>query len=215
MRTPLTMHSNQFEREGLIYVQPNEWHSPSECIWSDNTYIPGKFPLARQYPKLKGFFVGRLGVQSPTLVSQIQELSALCSKQTASANFKQIIALMKEINFLKPDQQAVQSIQDTRIIPVKDEQGHGVLRRPTETFVIVDLEKEGAIFAGKVAIFAVPLGELHSVRTLLSALGLDGRYMSHMIREITKADNAVEDTAMTRSFRQRAFALMRYVSARS
>lgn len=205
------MSSERFEEESLVYLDQNGWHSPSECVWSDYTYIPGIFPLARQYPDLMDFFVGRLGVQSPTLESQVQELQALCEKHPDPADFAQIIALMKEINLFKPTKDAVRKILKKNVIPVKNEQGLEILLRPTESFVIMDRENYSALFDAKVATLAMPIGELRSVRMLLSALGLESRYMSRLIKEESKVENAVFDSALTKGFRQRAYHLMRYV----
>ena len=193
-------------------MPPNEWLTPSDCIWSDHTYIPGRYPIAGHYPGLKVFFVKQLKVQSPSLQSQIEELQILCSKQDSSSMFSQVRMLLKEISLWKPNNHDVQGILDSTVVPVKDEYGSEKLLRPRDIFAIGDRQNYNTMFSGKIAMLAIPLGEIRSVRIFLSALGLDNRYMSRLASETSKVENAVEDAALSRDFRQRAFALVRYVN---
>ena len=117
---------------------------------------------------------------------------------------------MKEINNWKPKSGGVQALLNENIIPVTDEHGRRILLKPKDTFAIMDRQKYGAMFAGKVATLAIPLDELRTVRTLLSALELDNRYVSRLVNETSKVENAVRDAALTRDFRQRAYSLLRY-----
>ena len=150
-------------------------------------------------------------MSSPTLQSQIKELQILCSKQEVLAKFSEVSTLIKEINLWNPKSIDVQKLLDKKVLPVKDQHGRAALLQPRDAFAIGDRQKYNEMFAGKVAMLAIPLEEIRSVRNFLSALGLDNRYISRLVSEASEVRNAVVDDALSRDFRQRAYALVRYV----
>jgi len=154
--------------------------------------------------------VERLGVDMPTLEIHIEELQILCDNAT-DVPFEQIKGLIREINLWNPVKNNVQELRGKKILPVNDINGHKSLMRPKDTFAIVDRQKYGDIFTGQVATLDFALGEVRSIKTFLSALGLDNRYMSHLANETSKVGDAVEEPTLSEDFRRRAYALVRYV----
>ena len=187
-----------------------EWHSQFECLWSESTHISGKFPIAAQYPDLRDFFVERLGVKMPTLEIHIEELQILCNNAT-DVPVEQIKGLLKEINLWQPVENNVQELRDKKILPAKTKHGRKILMSPMDTFAIVDRQKYGDIFTKKVATLDFTLEEIRSIKTFLSALGLDNRYVSHLANETSKVEDAMEGVILSEDFRRRAYALVRYV----
>ena len=188
------------------------WHSPSRCVWSDHTFKREVYPIAHHYPDLQHFFVEHLGVPYPTVHSQVEELQDLCNSQKGMPEkISDIKTLIKEINVYKPQCQNLRELLNKPVIPVIDTNGREQLVRPKDTFAIVDRQKYGKLFQGKVSVLAVPLEELRHFRYFLSALGLETRYMSNLAHKTTDAKNAFSDGTISKDFRDRALALVRYV----
>lgn len=146
----------------------------------------------------------------PTLEIHVEELLSLCNNAT-NIPFEQIKGLIREIDLWKPVDNNVQELKDKHVLPVNDKHGRKKLMTPNDTFAIVDRQKYGDIFTRKVASLDFALEEVRSIKTFLSALGLNNRYMSHLANETSEVGDAVEEVTLSEDFRRRAYALVRYV----
>ena len=188
------------------------WNPPSKCVWSDHNFSPEILPVSHHYKNLKTFFVRQLGVPSPTLGSQVEELQILCSSQKKmSEKFPNVKTLIKEINLWEPRHRDLEVLLNKKVVPIIDEHGREQLIQPKGTFAIVDHQKYGDLFSRKVPVFAMSFEELVSVRNFLIALGLDTRHMSRLARETSNAKNSFKDKVLSEQLRERALALIRCV----
>ena len=170
-----------------------------------------KVPYCSAVSRPARFLCGTAGSKVPTLEIHIEELQILCNNAT-EIPFEQIKGLIREISLWKPVENNVQELRDKKILPANSKHGRKILMSPMDTFTIVDRRKYGEIFTGKVAILDFALEEIRSIKTFLSALGLDDRYMSRLANETSEAEDAVEEVTLSEDFRRRAYALVRYVA---
>ena len=201
--------SNEFENFKLIYLPlRSQWYSPSECLWTDETGLPGKAAIKLYYVHQHKFFLQKLGVKRPDLQLYIKELKIYCTGATEPEEIT-IKSLIGAINACRPAAGEVSGLKDLIFLPIVDVDGKIRLKSPSDTFAIIDRREHRSIFLGKVAFLDYDIEEVHSLRSLVIALGLQNRYTSVMATEETSAEDSSQSAILTDRFRERAYALFR------
>jgi hypothetical protein len=210
---PLTLPDSRFHRRRyfevslLIYVLPQKkWYSTSSCLWAEATRIAQTVAIAAQYAALQDFFQG-LGVKAPNIDTFIQELKALAHGERAPV--AEVKHFMFEINRREPKEGALEELKSLNILPVKQANDTVTLRSTGYNFSIVDRREYGKAFEGKTPILHFTMEEVHEMQPFLSALGLQGRYMSRIVEEKSMVEGGERDPDLSYQFRQKAYALFR------
>jgi hypothetical protein len=168
---------------------------------------------------LRDFFLDVLGVQEMTLdmvfdklENETVELTAEDSKQTLLACSSLLACEDEEV--LRGLRQEKRSIFFHRkVFPVRLANGEIELSDGSMDFTLMDRHSLAEDFAGKAKFLDFDMDEIRLLQPLISWIGLEGRYLSKMVREISSADGTstrpISDAQ--REIRRRAHALLRYV----
>ncbi|CZR61946.1 uncharacterized protein PAC_11843 [Phialocephala subalpina] len=202
---------SSFEESRLVFVPLwNSWWSPSYCIWCDDQVrIPQRAPIKTPYGGLEDFFCRVLGVQRPNLGMHVEALKELARVQPA-ASASQIKQTMMLISSMDPTPDDVRDLRLSNIFSVTTTTGQTAFTNSTADFAIVDRLEYGAAFAGKINLLDYSLTEVRSSGPLLFALGMQGRHLSNLVEEPTTVQGGAIDTALSRAFRSKAYALFRF-----
>ncbi|KAF2667223.1 hypothetical protein BT63DRAFT_481662 [Microthyrium microscopicum] len=201
---------NHFERAKLIYYPPNRsWHAPSDCVWADDTVsLPHKVSLSTAYKGLTSFFHKTLAIPKPSLDMHIL---ALCQKALENPEKSRILEEMRNICALQPTEVLLRSkLSDSKFLPIRNCAGDLTWASASSTYAIIDRREYGTVFAGKICLLDFTLEAVHSLRPFLSALGLQCRYLSALVKEETKVQEGLLDQYFTNDLRQKAYAICRY-----
>lgn len=171
------------------------------------------------YPELRNFFLDVLGVQEMTLdmifdklENVTVELTAEDSKQTLLACSSLLACEDEEV--LRQLRQEKRSIFfDRKVFPVRLANGDIELCEGSRDFALIDRHSLAEDFAGKAKFLDFDMDQVRLLQPLISWIGLEGRSLSKMVREISSADSnstrPISDPK--REIRRRAHALLRYV----
>lgn len=187
------------------------WHSISQCIWSSATKIRGKTTLVEQYKTLERFFVGCLGVARLSLKMLYDELA---SKHARSPRQEVDEALRAFSSLLSSEKCSLdpESIRKAHAFPVRHAGGQVRLQTASTGFAIVDREYLSDAFRGKVAFLDFGIQETHELKPFLEWAGLQRRYLSASVREVTSLNS--ESTRLVsrpeRRLNAKSQALLRY-----
>ena len=102
-------------------------------------------------------------------------------------------------------------IPESRVFPVKYADGQVALRTTKIKFGIVDRRHLGDSFAGKANLLDFSLEEVRLLKPFFAWTGLENRYLSKIVKEISQAEGG-EPTLITsrnRSIGQKASGLFR------
>lgn len=192
----------------LIYNPKHQsWHSLLSCIWAEHQIqLPGKFSIATDYRELMSFFVKVLQVAKPNLKMHVL---ALIEKTSENPNKRDIIQEMLNICAFDLTPQTLEDLSECKCLPVKRPSGELRWQNKSGAFAIVDRREYGEIFAGKVNFLDFSLEEVHSLNSLLVGLGLEGRYTSKAVREITTVQGGSLNQRLTTDLRKKAYAICR------
>lgn len=203
------LNSEQFEDGALVYIsQQKQWHPPSSCLWAYDTRISGKFAIASAYSELREFFVNNLKVEEPNIAMYVQELKLLAdgAKKPPITAVKEMI---KEINSYRPQQGALDALEASPVLPVKNTDGLINLKSSTDVFAIVDRDEYEKLFRYRVAVLDCTLEEAHALRPFISAMGLEGRFMSENVSEATTVNVSSRISRVSQDVKEKAYALFR------
>ena len=143
----------------------------------------------------------------PNIDTFIQELKALAHGERATIG--EVKHFMSEINRREPKEGVLEELKSLNILPVKQANGTVALRNTGYNFSIVDRREYGNAFEGKAPILHFTMEEVHEMQPFLSALGLQGRYMSRIVEEKSMVEGGERDPDLSYKFRQKAYALFR------
>ncbi|KAK1467140.1 hypothetical protein CMEL01_11133 [Colletotrichum melonis] len=208
-----------FRTTPLIFVPNGEtfrWCTTAECLWSSGAKIQGRTTLSSIYEDLEDFFVETLGVQRLTLAMACDELLKKGTEQTAAtiAEVKETIWAVNTLlqtATLYPDPE---QLLESAIFPVEYPNGQVCLETFRTHFVIRDRKPLAAIFASKVKFLDFSLDEVHRLSNFFSWLGLDSRYLSSSVKEISTvaSDSQIRVQRPDRDIRRRAGGISRVAS---
>ena len=185
-----------------------QWCSPSSCIWVESTRITGKIAIASEFPQQEDFFIGTLQVQEANKSTYIMELVTLCHV-SSDPSISQVKTLLEEINSWDPCESDLDDLKPLSILPIKEPQGELMLLNLEDHFVLFDRQSHADIFQGNVPHLDFDMQKLHLLRPIISALGLETRYTSRLMKEKTSAQHARKEMTLTRDLQLRAYAIVR------
>ncbi|KAF4462555.1 hypothetical protein FALBO_10629 [Fusarium albosuccineum] len=205
-----------FAEEALVYVNignTSRWYTASECLWSSATQIRGRVALNDLYPDLEDFFVSFLGVQELTLdmaYDELKEMGARVPSPSITA-VKETIWALNSLLVSADDLPDEEPIFVGKVFPVKYPNGSVKLQTGRTQFAITDRKALGDIFAPQAKILDFTLDEVRRLRPFLSWAGLEMRYLSSMVREISTVAGGRMDRLHypDRDIRQKADGLYR------
>ena len=175
--------------------------------------IPGKFPIAAAYPTKKLFFTEILNVPEPTVQMYIESLKAEADGNARSSYLKEIMALICGLGIERAD---LSSLAEVKFLPVRLMDGKSTLASASTgggsaDFTIMDNTAHRDAFAGKITTLDFSFEEIRDTRPLLSAMGLDGRFSSKLVKEVTDVSGGSPDHQRTKSLRNKSQAIVRCV----
>ncbi|EXJ63403.1 uncharacterized protein A1O5_11452 [Cladophialophora psammophila CBS 110553] len=184
------------EDDALIYVNVSgrhKWCKISECLWASTTTIRGRTTLNDHYEDLKDFFVTVLGVSELSLDMVLDEL---IEKGARQASVKEVKDTLRTLALLLSSNTSVASsrrILNSRVFPVRYSNGKVALRTSTTDFGIVDRQRLGELFARKATLLDFSLDEVRQLKPFFAWSGLENRYLSNMVKEISRVDGGEPD----------------------
>jgi hypothetical protein len=145
------------------------------------------------------------------LENETVELTAEDSKQTLLACSSLLTCEDEEV--LRDLRQERSIFLDRKVFPVRFANGEIELCEGSMDFPLIDRHSLAEDFAGKAKFLDFDMDEVRLLQPLISWIGLEGRYLSKMVREISSADsNSTRPLSdPQREIRRRAHALLRYV----
>ena len=204
-----------FENFSLIYLPTKQaWYSPSSCVWAEsNVHIPEKVSIASAYKSRKPFFTNLLKIQEPTVEELVRRLISQAEDRAPIAKMKETITMICSTNLEGTN---FSGLMEAEFLPIELEDGTinviPVLEgdQPID-YVILDRMEHVDAFHGKTASLDFSLEEIQEFRPLLSALNLERRFSSRLVREVTEVKEGTLDVNMTKLFRLKSQSIIRYV----
>jgi hypothetical protein len=140
----------------------------------------------------------------------VEELKAL-AEGVRVPTIEEVKHFIDEINRREPREGTLEELKPLNILPVRPINGDVRLTNSHPPFAIIDRLEYGKAFEGKYPILHFNLEEVHKLQPFLSALGLQDRYMSKIVEEKSTVEGGAWDRDLSDKFRQKAYALFRYV----
>ena len=173
--------------------------------------IGNHVPIAAMYPELEEFFVNILGVSTVTDVFMMKQLAAAAAKPSKNADeIKRLMLSASELLGVNSQSSqfgtSIDILRKSKYLPCKSPSGP-VFRSMEETFFIVDNKNYAEKFSGKLVLLDFAYEQLISLHELFRILRLDDHYLARHVRRETSAGASTVDNALTRQFRQCAYAI--------
>ncbi len=115
----------------------------------------------------------------------------------------QILAVDRDEEQLK---EPVKALRRVAFLPVRGPKGPS-LRKTSFEFFIVDHERFGLAFRGKLRLLDFAWTAMTSLHPLFQVLQVEGRYLSRHVKTETTFESAEPNNDLTNHFRNRAYAL--------
>jgi hypothetical protein len=188
-----------FQTHYLILTDDKDigWANVSECLWSTSTRFLGRAALSDIYGTLEAFFVDFLGVER--LNAQIVYNELITQKRSSTAKgIRRLKSQLKALGGFVPELEEDPAFDPfsltkdgNQIFPVKLP-GHtkAKLVPNTTEFFIVDRVHLGRYFTDGVTTLDFDIDEVRELSPLFRWLGLESRYLSRSVREITGLEGA-------------------------
>lgn len=212
----LNVHSLRrlFENETLILVASNgqpTWLTLSKCLWSSPIEIPGKGAVGIHYAPLEDFFVRTLGVRLLTMEMVYGRLLRMECREPRFAEFKNGLWLLSSFLETARPRPNPTPLLRSKVFPVRYPDGSTVLVSAETDFAIVDRNALAERFAGHVRLLDFTLDEVALLKPLLGWLGLEQRYLSARVADMTflSGDAKVPISSVNRDLKYKAHALIR------
>ena len=117
--------------------------------------------------------------------------------------------LFKELNSFGPRAPALDRLKGSPVIPVKCTDGLFRLLKATDAFAIIDRVPYMELFANKIPVMDYSREETHMLESFISALGLEERYISRLVQELSTVNGASNDMILSNRIRRRAHFIVR------
>lgn len=137
----------------------------------------------------------------------IDEVLAIADQETP--RIQAIKDLFKELNSFGPYAPALDRLKGAPVIPVEGTDGLTRLVKATDAFAIVDRVHYMILFAHKIPVMDYSIEEVHELQSFISALGLEGRYMSQLVQELSMVNGASNHVALSDRFKGKAYSIFR------
>jgi hypothetical protein len=181
-------------------------------LWASATTIRGRITLNDHYEDLEDFFVKVLGVSELSFDMVLDDLIEKGASQASVEEIKETLWILTSLlSFSAPTSSSSERLLKSRVFPVKYPNGQVLLRASNVDFGIVDRQRLGVAFAGKANLLDFRLEEARLLKPLFTWLGLERRYLSNMIKEISRldGDKPVPISSRDRDIGRKAPALFR------
>ena len=203
-----------FEDSALVYIpKENAWYPPSRCVWvKPNVNIPGKASIADAYPRLGTYFTKVLRIPKPTVEMYVESMIAEAKGDISAARIKETMRLICSLGVGEND---FSSLVEANVLPIKFANGGGGFASASSKdkcvdFAIVNNTIHWDAFEGKIVILDFSLEEIRDTRPLLVAMGLEERFSSRLVNEVTEVRGGFHDHEMTSNLRIKSQAIVRY-----
>lgn len=184
----------------------------SRCVWSRAARLRGKVSLNDDYENLEELFVDFLGVKLVDLPMAIDELKETGSRESTSVpEVKESIWTVNSLLSTERNHPNPREIVKGSIFPVRYPNGRVIRGSMSTEFCVIDREPLRQSFETKVKFLDFTLEEVVQLRLFLEWARLEGRYLSHCVKEITSFHGGVTRPMLNpdRQIRNRAHALLR------
>ena len=171
------------------------------------SHIENKTAIALHYQSLQKFFVDRLHVDKPDIPMLVKEVLAVAEQEIP--RIQAIKDLFKELNSFRPRAPALDQLKEAPVIPVKGTDGLIRLLKVTHAFAIVDRVHYMELFANRIPVMDYSREETHKLESFISALGLEGRYISRLVQELSMVNGASNDVVLSNRIKRRAYSIFR------
>ncbi|KAL8701070.1 MAG: hypothetical protein Q9201_005112 [Fulgogasparrea decipioides] len=202
-----------FEGSALVYIpKKRAWRPPSQCVWVDSSVkIPGKASIADTYASKNTFFTKVLKISEPTVKMYVDSLKAEAKGKASAAQVKETMALICRLGFGETD---LSGLVEDKVLAVKRTNGVSSFaaafsKDESVDFAIVENIIHWDAFKGKIAVLDFSLEEIRDTRPLLLALGLEKRFSSKLVKEITDVRGGSQNHETTRNLRTKSQAIAR------
>ncbi len=207
-----------FADSALVYVpKENAWYPPSQCVWVESSVtISSKASIADAYPLKKTFFKNVLKISEPTVQMYVDSLIAGAGGKASVAQIKETMVLICGLGVGEGETNLL-SLVEAKFLPVKLRFGlsgfaSASSKNEALEFAIVDNVTHWSAFEGKIAVLDFTLEEIRDTKPLLLAMGLETRFSSKLVKEVTDVSGGSQDREMTEKIRIKSQAIVRYVS---
>ncbi|KAL4784029.1 hypothetical protein BJX76DRAFT_348158 [Aspergillus varians] len=206
----------RFEEGMFIYHESDDektWYRPSECLWSTVTDIKGMITLNDVYEELADFFIKLLGVRTLTLQMVHDKLVEQGRRQSSIAEIKQTIWLLN--SYMQGESERdipdPRKVLEAKVFPVRYPTGVVELCNCAADFAIADRKHLSDWFSGKAKFLDFDLNEIARLEQFLQWVGLDRRYLSSSVKEISMlhGDSYRSLSSPDRNISQKAHGLLR------
>jgi len=189
----------------------HRWFKTSQCLWSSATTIRGRTTLNDHYEDLKDFFVTVLGVSELSLDMVLDELVEKGARQASVEEVKETLWALTSFLVSRTPSSSPRRINESRVFPVRYNNGQVVLQTSKVEFGIVDRQHLGDSFESQAKLLAFNLEEVRFLKPFFAWTGLEKRYLSKMVKEISRTEGGepVLITSRNRSIGQKASGLFR------
>lgn len=198
--------SDHFKLNRYIYIPDKDiWCAPAECVWSATPFSKWKYGIRHIYPGLEALFLYRLCIYSPYLRHYVDEITSAASGDKTTG---QMSVLIQELSGFNPTSKDLECLQLVKFLPVRHGDTGITYVSAGEAFLIPDDERF-EIDSCVPVLNMTPL-EICRSRAFIAAMGLDSRYLSRQITELTlPVDDAEESANLTHTLREKAGFLYR------
>ena len=167
--------------------------------------------LRELYGDLETFFLDRLGVQKVTAKLVYDKLKAPDCPNLSVTEIKETI--MQFNAFLGKYEGGLDPfpVVNNEILPVRFPSGEVRLRNAAQGFALLDRQRLGDDFASQAKFLDFSMDEIRTLRPFISWAGLEERYLSRAVKEISSAndDSTQPISSPGRDIKQKAHALLR------
>ena len=169
--------------------------------------IENKTAIALHYQGLQKFFVEKLLVDVPNIPMLVEQVLAVADEKIP--RLQALRDLIKELNSFGPRAPALDRLIGAPILPVKGTDGLIKLVKTTDPFAIGDRVHYLELFANKVPVMDYSREDIHRLESFISALGLEGRYMSRLVQERSMVGSASNDGKLSDRLKRKAYFIVR------
>ncbi|KAL7941030.1 hypothetical protein V8C42DRAFT_335914 [Trichoderma barbatum] len=211
-----SLTKSKFMEKALIYTKSdNCWSKVSQCLWSSAMAIRSKKVLESDYADMRSFFVEILGVETLNIGLIYTELSKLAESTTTVELVKEQLFAFRdhfhtigEYKNVKPD-----GMKKLKIFPVRQPgvQHNVQLCDGNAEFAIANTIPLEKAFQPKIKTLDFTFDEIHTLGLVFRWLGLEKRYLSHLVTETSRIEDndRVLNLSLSSKINSRARALCR------
>jgi hypothetical protein len=194
----LTLLREYIERLKLVYhvdadeADPEYWYPPRDCLWSTTTEIKGMRNISNLYNDLSALFVDVLGVPTLTLEMVADKLAELGKDKGAAV--EEIKNTIWQVNALLQSEEThpnPNQILEGNVFPARSPNNGDLveLRSSKVDFMIADREPLLELFSDRARRLDFSVNDILRLEPFLRWTGLENRYLSRSVKEITALGN--------------------------